>query len=103
MKREISEIQRLNKRLIQEAEQAGERAKKIAAGPRAQCSIEKGPSGGNYGTMAFLVRIEAANPTSFGQADIAHISLLPNWRGSSVINHPLHRRVLPVLDLNPVL
>ena len=33
MKREISEIQRLNERLIHQAEQARERAKKLPSGP----------------------------------------------------------------------
>jgi len=47
MKSEISEIQRLNERLSRQAEQARKRAK-IAAGPRARCSIEKGPPSGNH-------------------------------------------------------
>ena len=34
--------------------------KKIAAGPRARCAIEKRPPGGNHRPMAFLVRIAAA-------------------------------------------
>jgi hypothetical protein len=59
MKSEISEIQRLNERLSRQAEQARKRAKKIAAGPRARCSIEKGPPSGNHRPMAFLVRIAA--------------------------------------------
>jgi hypothetical protein len=59
MKSEISEIQRLNERLSRQAEQARKRAKKIAAGPRARCSIEKGPPSGNHRPMAFLVQIAA--------------------------------------------
>jgi len=58
MKSEISEIQRLNERLSRQAEQARKRAK-IAAGPRARCSIEKGPPSGNHRPMAFLVQIAA--------------------------------------------
>jgi len=43
----IREIIQANERFIRETEQARERAKKIAPGPRARCAIEKGPSGGN--------------------------------------------------------
>jgi hypothetical protein len=41
MKREIIEIQRLNKRLIDEAEQARERAKKLPPGPKRDALLKK--------------------------------------------------------------
>jgi hypothetical protein len=41
MKREISEIQRLNKRLIQEAEQARERARQLPPGAERNALLKK--------------------------------------------------------------
>jgi hypothetical protein len=41
MKREISEIQRLNKRLIHQVEQARERAKKLPPGPERDALLKK--------------------------------------------------------------
>ena len=41
MKREISEIQRLNKRLIHQAEQARERAKKLPPGRERDALLKK--------------------------------------------------------------
>ena len=61
MKREISENQRLKERLIHQAEQARERAKKVPPG------CERDASGGNHRTMAFLVRNEAVRLVSFGK------------------------------------
>jgi hypothetical protein len=54
-----------NERLIREADEARERAKKCR--PAQRCSIKKGSSGRNHPRMAFLVRIEAARLIPFGQ------------------------------------